>query len=432
MNVRFFVSCWLLMIVTFSLSGQYSFKKSRNVVLQQDATFVDSFQIQPAEWDGSVVSFAFTVDKYDDFTILSAELVTQGKTVSMMPGCETNLENFSFVSKLEFLSGQQSDWLKIVLKPENTDRRDIVVHYHVSGVQPLEPVVKKENSISERSCVCPHPEYIPRAVWGQSYNLTDQIYRPPAAYTDVSHLIIHHSATSNQSNNWPAVVASIFNYHANTNQWQDIGYNWLIDPEGNLYQGRGGGEDVRGAHMCGYNNNTMGVCLLGTFTNADPDSRALRTLDALLAYKSCQKNLDPLGSDSIVSHTGFMKHVSGHRDGCAPNYTECPGNKLHAFLPVLRENCVTFIQDSCENFSGLEPDLNGHSPEIIILSDETIQIKNLSGRSAYIADVSGKIIHEFIMATNDEWFRFDSVVPGFYFIVVVNEKAVLTKKWIKL
>ena len=428
---RCFVAFCFLIMLPFLLSAQQTFQITKKVSLQPDGSFIDSIYNQPADWAGSVISFAFTVEKYDDFIIQYAELVTRNKTASMVPDCETNLENFSFVSKLEFLSEEQAGWLKIVLKPENTDRRDIIIHYHVTGVQPLEPVLQKENPASERACVCPQPPYIPRAVWGQAYNLTDQIYRPPATYTDVSHLIIHHSATSNQSNNWPAVVASIFNYHANTNQWQDIGYNWLIDPEGNLYQGRGGGDDVRGAHMCGYNNNTMGVCLLGTFTTADPDPRALRTLEALLSYKSCQKNLDPLGSDSIVSHTGYMKHISGHRDGCAPNYTECPGNRLHAFLPVLRENCVAFIQDSCENFSSVEPELNNQRPEILIEPDGNIRFKNVSGRRAFIADFSGKIIHEFTVASLDECHRFDTVFTGFYFIVVVNEMAFLTKKWIK-
>ena len=429
---RCLVAFCFLMKLTLSLSAQHTAETSRKVSLQPDGKYVDSIQIRTETREGLAISFAFTVEKYNELTIQSAELFAQDKKVSMLPGCETNRENFSFVSKLEFLSGKQTDWLKIVLIPENTDRQDIIIHYHVTGMLPPVPVIKKEISASGQSCMCQRPEYIPRSIWGQAYNLTDQIYRPPATYTDVSHLIIHHSATSNQSNNWPAVVASIFNYHANTNQWQDIGYNWLIDPEGNLYQGRGGGEDVRGAHMCGYNNNTMGVCLLGTYTNTEPDSRALSTLESLLAYTSCRKNLDPPGSDSIVSHTGFMKNISGHRDGCAPNYTECPGNRLHGFLPVLRENCVAYIQDSCENFSGLEPEFYGQSPEITIVPDGSIRCKNIPYKTAFIADASGKIMQEFRIATADESYRFDTLVPGFYFIVVVNDKSVLTKKWIKL
>ncbi|MBK6785294.1 MAG: N-acetylmuramoyl-L-alanine amidase [Saprospiraceae bacterium] len=111
-----------------------------------------------------------------------------------------------------------------------------------------------------------------------------------------------------------------FDYHVNTNGWQDIGYNWLIDPLGNLYKGRGGGEDVRGAHMCGYNNNTMGICVIGTFTSVMPAQEALATLEQLLSYKACQKSFDVQGRADIVSHPGNMFRISGHRDGCSKLY----------------------------------------------------------------------------------------------------------------
>ncbi|MBK8668457.1 MAG: N-acetylmuramoyl-L-alanine amidase [Saprospiraceae bacterium] len=74
------------------------------------------------------------------------------------------------------------------------------------------------------------------------------------------------------------MVASIFDFHVNTNGWQDIGYNWLIDPNGVLYEGRGGGENVRGAHMCGYNNNTLGVCVMGNFVSLIPSDTAIISL----------------------------------------------------------------------------------------------------------------------------------------------------------
>lgn len=430
-----FRTSFITVLVLFSLllsARDQSVVITKKITLLSSGYFMDSVEIQPGEWDGLLVSFALAVEKYDDFFIHSANLVTSTNNVSMLPECDTNLDRFSFVSKLAFLVNEDLGRLKIMLKPENMSQKEIVVHFYFYGTNPFSPSVEKEKSAFERTCTCQHPDFIPRVEWGQSFNLTDAIYRPPATYTEVSHLIIHHSATANQSNNWPAVVASIFNYHANTNQWQDIGYNWLIDPEGNLYQGRGGGEDVRGAHMCGYNNNTMGVCLLGTFTNTDPDPRALQALEALLAYKACQKNLDPLASDSIVSHTGFMKIISGHRDGCSPNYTECPGNKLHVLLPVLRENCVAFIRDTCGNFSNLEGSLHTSGEEKITFSDNAIRIKNLSGKSFFISDVSGKIIRFFRLYSNDDLVSIEDFLPGYYYVHVVNNEEVLTKKILKI
>ena len=199
----------------------------------------------------------------------------------------------------------------------------------------------------EASCPCPQPNFVPRSSWGTAWGLNGNIYLPPAAYTTVTHLIVHHSAGANTSSNWPGVVAAIFDFHVNTNGWQDVGYNWLIDPKGVLYEGRGGGNNVRGSHMCGYNNNTMGICLLGNFVGFAPPEPGLQTLTRLLAWKACDVGIDPTASGPINAHTGYMARISGHRDGCAPGYTECPGGLLHAKLADLRTGVRDYMQNTC-------------------------------------------------------------------------------------
>lgn len=209
-----------------------------------------------------------------------------------------------------------------------------------AGLEPTPPAL-------ELACPCPKPNFVPRSNWGAAWGLNGNVYVPPAVYTTVTHLIVHHSAGANTSNNWPGVVAAIFDYHVNTNGWQDVGYNWLIDPKGVLYEGRGGGNNVRGAHMCGYNNNTMGVCLLGNFVSVAPPEPALQALTRLFAWKACDAGIDPVASGPINSHTGYMAHISGHQDGCAPNYTECPGDLLYAKLASLRTGVRDYIQNTC-------------------------------------------------------------------------------------
>ncbi len=163
--------------------------------------------------------------------------------------------------------------------------------------------------------------------------------------TDVTHLIVHHSAGTNASSNWPAVVRSIWHYHVDTRGWDDIGYNWLIDANGVLYQGRL--DDIRGAHMCGHNTGTMGICVLGNFQNDDPTDDALATLYGLLAWKSNQKSLDPLATTYHASSGKNLKTISGHKDGCSPGYTECPGNQFHPELPNVR-NEVNELYSPCQ------------------------------------------------------------------------------------
>lgn len=143
------------------------------------------------------------------------------------------------------------------------------------------------------------------------------------------------------------MVAAIFDFHVNTNKWQDIGYNWLIDPNGILYEGRGGGDNVRGAHMCGFNNNTMGLCILGTYSAVAPNSRSIDMLLQLAAWKSCKQAINPEGFGLINSYPGSMFNISGHKDGCAPGYTECPGAVLHSMLDSIRISVAEFIDQEC-------------------------------------------------------------------------------------
>ena len=88
--------------------------------------------------------------------------------------------------------------------------------------------------------------------------------------------------------------------------------------------------------MCGYNNNTLGVCLLGNFEIVSPTSSMLAKLKELLAYKACKESISADGDSDIVSYPGHMHHISGHKDGCSPNYTSCPGIKLYTKLDSMR------------------------------------------------------------------------------------------------
>ncbi|MEL6391392.1 MAG: N-acetylmuramoyl-L-alanine amidase [Bacteroidota bacterium] len=156
--------------------------------------------------------------------------------------------------------------------------------------------------------------------------------------TTVTHLPVHHSAGTNTSSDWAAVVRAIWNFHVNTNGWDDIGYNYLIDPEGVIYVGRG--EDVRGAHFCGNNTGTMGTCLLGTFTNQAPTEAALASLSQLLAWKLTDNDIDPQLSSFHAASNAVLPHIVPHRDGCA---TSCPGDSFAPLFDELRQRVADTI-----------------------------------------------------------------------------------------
>lgn len=193
-----------------------------------------------------------------------------------------------------------------------------------------------------RACPCPQPTYVNRTGWGCPDGQSPSC--SPVTYTTVTHLIVHHSAGSNTSSNWASVVNAIWSDHVNVNGWCDIGYNWLIDPNGVLYEGRGGGNNVVGAHFCGTNGNTMGTCMMGNYMAVNPAVPAVDKLEALLAWKACDANIDPLGTSVHASSGLSLAHISGHRNGCS---TSCPGDLLYAALPSIRTAVSDLINNGC-------------------------------------------------------------------------------------
>src|SRR5262245_54636068 len=180
----------------------------------------------------------------------------------------------------------------------------------------------------------PKPPVVTRTEWGCP---DGQITTHGAlSYTTVTHLIVHHTATGNSAPNddWAAVVRSIRNVHLCSNGWADIGYNYLIDPNGVIYEGRAGGDNVQGAHFSGVNSGTMGVSMVGTFTDVTPPPKALLSLKKILAWKADQRGIDPNGAGLHVASGLNLKYIAGHRDG--PAGTECPGDAFYPLLPVVR------------------------------------------------------------------------------------------------
>ncbi|MDX2246767.1 MAG: N-acetylmuramoyl-L-alanine amidase [Bacteroidia bacterium] len=243
-------------------------------------------------------------------------------------------------------------------------------------------------------CLCPLPVFATRSDWNCPDGDTPSCNTVET--TSVSHLIVHHSAGINVSDNWGAVVLSIWNLHVNTNGWCDVGYNWIIDPNGMIYEGRGGGNNVKGAHFCGANSGTMGVCMLGNFENAEPTAAALTSLTQLLAWKSCDVNIGPNSSSYHLSTGKTLMTISGHQDGCA---TLCPGDNLYNKLPLLRSN-VNLAMEACEANTSVEgfvydtfhlfPNPNYGSFSLVwdtpIRKSSRVEIFNLLGEKVFVQE----------------------------------------------
>ena len=192
--------------------------------------------------------------------------------------------------------------------------------------------------------VYPLPEYADRTTWGAPLGLTNTASR---SVTSVTHLIVHHSAGQTDASDFAAVVRSYWDFHVNGRGWADIGYNWLVDGNGVIYQGRAfnldGNRDVIGAHFSGYNANTMGICVIGHYNNRMPTGDALFSLNEMLAWKASEREIDPLGTAQHHSPGGNIFQISGHRDSGI--YTDCPGHQLYAYLPQVRQDVYDLLDD---------------------------------------------------------------------------------------
>ena len=200
-------------------------------------------------------------------------------------------------------------------------------------------------SLRKRSSGCDKPDMISYQVWRQG--LPDP--KPPRETTQTEHLVVHHSAGNNGDTNYLNVIRNIYLLHTQSNGWDDIGYNYLIAADGTVFMGRdpqgvGDEDNILGAHFCGKNTNTMGICLMGNFMNVSPDPRAIFSLKYLIAWKLKKDKIDAFGQTVHPRPNGsLLNNVCGHRDGCN---TSCPGDSLYALLADVKKEAAR-IADSC-------------------------------------------------------------------------------------
>jgi hypothetical protein len=187
------------------------------------------------------------------------------------------------------------------------------------------------------------PGIITRAQWGAD----ESIRRDNPDYAEPLRMaIVHHTATADsyaksESDN---IVRSIYAYHVKTNGWDDIGYNFLVDRYGQIFEGRYGGVNraVIGAHAQGFNSHSAGISIIGNFMSSKPPEVAMSSLKRIVSWRLDQATVDPGSSLTYISNGSnkypegqavTLRTVSAHRD---VGQTACPGNPLYGALGWLR------------------------------------------------------------------------------------------------
>jgi hypothetical protein len=196
------------------------------------------------------------------------------------------------------------------------------------------------------STAAARPGVVSRSAWGCP---DGQGSRVAPDYHPVNHMVVHHTADSNSllpsEPNWAARVRAEWSFHTFTRGWGDVGYNYLIDPNGVVYEGRAGGDDAVAFHDTA-NYGSMGIVLIGTYATVPPTPAAQNTLVSILAWKAEQKGINPLGNSYYYgcsrsrycypyNLSSIVPNIAGHRQ-VTPGHTTCPGDQTMAYLPGIR------------------------------------------------------------------------------------------------
>jgi hypothetical protein len=190
----------------------------------------------------------------------------------------------------------------------------------------------------------PQPAFVARRDWGASQCPP----RDRPRYGSVKSVHVHHTVSLNDytPEEAPAIVLAICRYHRNSNGWDDVGYNALVDKYGVLYEGRAGGLDqaVIGAQAQGFNSETAGIASIADHTSVGATPETLGALARYIRWKLPVHGQPLSGPVTLTSSGGpatryppgarvTLERVIGHRD---TGQTACPGRLLYAQLDDLR------------------------------------------------------------------------------------------------
>jgi len=234
---------------------------------------------------------------------------------------------------------------------------------------------RRGSVITKTGALVNRPNIVSRSEWG-----ADESWRDPSPRVSKKLIagFIHHTATTNSYNpaDGPAQMRDLYAYFTKSLKYSDMGYNFLVDRYGVIYEGRAGcalsnpgncdgpSLPVIGAHTAGMNENTFAISAIGNFQTTpiskDTATSLVNSISALMAWKIAPYNLDPNAIAHIPStdtsglsqyqngQTANVSVISGHRD---VGRTVCPGKYLYAYVPTIRNQIAALLVGNIENFT---------------------------------------------------------------------------------
>ena len=274
-------------------------------------------------------------------------------------------------------------------------------------------VVSRAKAVPVRTLsIAGSPLVAPRSSWGanEAIRRGGPFYAPALRFG-----VVHHTAGSNNytAAQSAAIVRAIQTYHVKGNGWNDIGYNFLVDKYGQVFEGRAGGIDqpVVGAQAQGYNSVSTGIACLGDFSSIAQTPEGMDVLARLIGWKLSLHAVPTSGAVTVISAGGesnrysagtpvTFERISGHRDG---NNTACPGNVLYTQLDELRSAAAQFAGPALGLSLYAAREIRGVKP-----ADVSGTLRFPDGSAA----TGAAIVVEYLRSGTSEWTTLASTVAG--------------------
>jgi N-acetylmuramoyl-L-alanine amidase len=257
------------------------------------------------------------------------------------------------------------------------------------------------------------PDVISRAEWGANESIKKTSGGCKRLFYPLKQLFVHHTVGTNNDPHPKATMRSMYYFHTVTRGWCDLGYNFVIAPDGRIFEGRwtrrfnawevrdeenSADMAVQGAHTENYNSGSVAVSLMGNYSTTTMSSKMRQTLIGFLAWEVDRHNLKPKGThmyrNPSTGLTRRLRVIAGHRDAGS---TECPGNTVYRSLPGLRDAVKEQVADGK---SSTETTLTATQPVVPRGSIATYTGRLSTGRGVGIA---GKPILVHVRPRNGTW-----------------------------
>lgn len=248
--------------------------------------------------------------------------------------------------------------------------------------------------------VTPKPTIYSRAQWGADERMRD---KSSLNYFEVHAGYVHHTVNANKytAKQVPSLLRGIYAYHTQSKGWSDIGYNFVVDRFGRIWEGRYGGvaRPVVGAHTLGYNEHSFAMSALGNFETARPSAALIDAYARLFAWKL---SLHGIAASSTRQRVGtkYFRAINGHRDA---GQTACPGKYLYAKLPAIRTLAAGYQKPFTSRAKST--DISGTPwPDLVV--------RNKTNKRAYLIRTGGQVDYKSRKSAAAGWQRMNLVAAA--------------------